>query len=70
MPGAFLDLGQHAVELLLGAHQRIDVLDRRDIGVLRRRRARDRDQRLAGRVGDQMQMEVVACCDEAWIDGL
>ena len=29
------------------------------VGVLRRRRARDRDQRLAGRVGDQMQMEII-----------
>ena len=28
MPGRFLDLGQHPVELLLGADQRVDVLDR------------------------------------------
>ena len=34
------------------------MLDRRHIGVLRRGRARDRDQRFAGRVGDQMQMKV------------
>ena len=56
----FLDLRQHAVELLLGPHQRIDVLDRRDLGVLRGRRARDRDQRLAGRVGDEVEVEVAA----------
>ena len=65
MPGAFLDLGQHPVELLLGAHQRIDVLDRRHLGVLRGRRARDRGQRLAGRVGHQMQMEIAAGCAAA-----
>ena len=54
-----LDLGQHPVELLARAHQRMHVLDRRHRGILRRRRARDRDQGLAGRVGDQMQMEII-----------
>ena len=48
------------------------VLDRRDIGVLRRRRARDRDQRLAGRVGNQVQMKITAGalghCLRPWIN--
>ena len=54
----FLDFGQHPVELLLRADQRMHMLDRHDLGVLRRGRPRDRDQRLAGRIGDQMQMEI------------
>ena len=58
--GRGLDLGDDAIELLVGAHQRIDVLDRRDGGILRRGRARDRDQRLAGRVRDEMQMKEIA----------
>ena len=53
-----LDLDQHAVELLVRAHQRMHVLDRRHAGVLGRGRARDRDQGLAGGVRDEMQMEV------------
>ena len=56
--GRFGDFGQRKVELLLRAHHRIEMLDRRHIGVLRRRRARDRDQRFAGGVGNQMQMEI------------
>jgi hypothetical protein len=58
--GRLLDLVEHAVELLLAAHQRIDVLHRADIGVLRRHRARHRDQRFAGRVGDQVEVKIVA----------
>ena len=58
--GRFLDLGQHAIELFLGPHQRIDMLDRRHLGVLRRRRASDRDQSLTGRIRDEMQMEIAA----------
>ena len=44
------------------------MLDRRHVGVLRRGRARDRDQRFAGRVRDQMQMEImpVLAMDESW----
>ena len=58
MPGNSSISRQHAVELLLGAHQRMHVLDRHHFGVLRRGRARDRDQRLAGRIGNQMQMKI------------
>ncbi len=60
MPGEFVDLGQDAVELLLRADQRIDVLDRRDLGDIARPPRGDGDQRFAGRVRDQMQMEVAA----------
>ncbi len=68
MPGAsskhdarrFLDLVEHAVELLLAAHQRIDMLDSGHVGILRSDRARHRDQRLAGRIGDQMKMKIIA----------
>ena len=56
--GRGLDLAQHTVELLLRAHQRIDMLDRRHIGILRGSRARDRDQRLAGRIRNEMKMEI------------
>ena len=56
--GRFGDFGQHAIELLLRAHHRIEMLDRRHVGVLRRGRARHRDQRFAGRVGHQMEMEI------------
>jgi hypothetical protein len=56
--GSFLDLRQHAVELLLCPHQWIGMLHRQHLGVLRRRRARDRRQRLAGGVRDEMQVKV------------
>ena len=58
--GRFLDFIEHAIELLLAAHQRIDMFDRRHIGVLRRHRPRHRDQGLAGRIGDQVKMKIVA----------
>ena len=57
----FLDLGQHPIELLRRSDQRIDMLDRRDMRVLRRGGMGHRGQRLARRVGDQMQMEI------AWV---
>ncbi len=63
--GRGFDLGDHAIELLFGAHQRIDVLDRRDGRILRGGRARDRDQRLAGRVRHKMQMKKAAARVEA-----
>ena len=56
----FIELIQDTVELLAGAHQRVDVLDWRHIGVLRRSGARDREQRLSGCVGDEMQMEKIS----------
>jgi hypothetical protein len=46
--GRFLDLVQHALELLLAPHQRIDMLHGADIGVLRGYRARHRNQRFSG----------------------
>ena len=58
--GRLLDFGQDAVELLLRAHQRIDVLDRHDLAVLRGRGPRHGRQRLAGRIRDEVQMEVAA----------
>jgi len=54
------DLRDNLVELGLRAHQRIDVLDRRHALILRRNGAADRDERLAGRVGYKMQMEIAA----------
>ena len=56
--GRVLDLPQRPVDLRLRADQRVDVLDRMRVLVLRRGGARDVDQRLAGRVGDQVQMEI------------
>src|SRR5205807_625593 len=58
--GCRLDLRNHAVELLFGAHQRIDMFDRRDRRILRGRRARDRDQCLAGCVRDEMKVKETA----------
>ena len=39
------------------AHQRIDMLDRLMIGIMRHGGARDGVQRLAGRIGNQMHVE-------------
>ena len=36
------------------------MFDRGHVSVLRGHRARHRDQRLAGRIGDQMKMKIVA----------
>ena len=58
--GRFLDLGQDAIELLLSAHQRIDMFHRQDLGVLRSRRARNGRQCLAGRVGHEVKVEIAA----------
>ena len=49
---------QHARKLLLGAHQRMHVLDRTHAGVLHRSRLGHGGEGLAGCVRDQMQMEV------------
>jgi hypothetical protein len=57
--GRFRDFIEREIELPFAAHQRIKVLDRRDVDVLRRGRARQHDQGFAGRVGDKMQMKVV-----------
>jgi hypothetical protein len=56
----FLNLGQNAIELLLRADQRIDMFNRQHFGVLRGRRARNRGQRLAGRVGHEVKVEIAA----------
>ena len=52
-----LDVLEHLRQLLFGADQRIDVLDRARVLVLRRSRAAGGEQRLAGGVRDQMQVE-------------
>ncbi len=54
------DLRDHPVELRGRAHQRVDVLDRRHALVLGGGRAPDIDQRLAGGVGDEVEVEVAA----------
>jgi hypothetical protein len=54
------DLGNHPIELRRSAHQRIDMFDRRDALILRRCGARGGDQRFAGRIRDQMKMEIAA----------
>src|SRR6185503_9113501 len=46
-------------ELLLAAHQRIDMLDRRDVRILRSDGARDRNQGLTGGVGDEVQVKII-----------
>jgi len=56
--GRFLDLGQHAVELLLGPHQGIDVLDRHHLGVLGGCGACHGGQSLTGGIRDEMQVEI------------
>ena len=55
-----LDFIQHAIELLLAAHQRVDMFHRRHIGILRGHRTRDRDQRFTGRIGNQMEVKIIA----------
>ena len=52
-----LDVLQHPLELAVAAHQRMDVLDGAHLRILHPHRLGDRDQRLAGRVGDHMQVE-------------
>ncbi len=58
--GSLLDFRQHAVELLLRPHQRIDMLHRQNLRVLRGGSPRDRGQRLPGSVGDEMKVEITA----------
>ncbi len=55
-----LDLGEDAFELLPGADQGIDVLDRMVVGVIGSGSPRHHVQRLSGGVGDEMHMEDVA----------
>src|SRR5262249_57854861 len=57
------------IELVVGAHGRIDMLDRMDGGILGGGGARHRDQRLAGRVRHEMEMEE-ACVPGRHRDGL
>jgi len=57
--GRLLDFIQHPVELFLAAHQRIDVFDRRNVGVLGGHRACHGDQGFTGRVGNQMKVKIV-----------
>src|SRR5437667_2439915 len=59
-PGRLLNLGQYSIELLLSPHQRIDVLNRQYLGILRGSRAGNRGERLTGCIGYQMKMEIAA----------
>ena len=59
-PGRGFHLVQHSVELSLAADQRVNVLDRRHGDVLGGRRTGDRDQRLAGRIRNEMEVEIAS----------
>src|SRR5262249_50302634 len=59
-PRRLLDLCQYTIKLLLGPHQRINVLHRRDLGVLRGRGPRDGGQRLTGCVRYEVEVEIAA----------
>src|SRR5690606_20122856 len=52
-----VDFLQNLAKLTFGPDQRIDVLDRARVLVLRRGSAPGRKQGFAGRVGDQMEVE-------------
>jgi hypothetical protein len=54
-----LDLAYNAVDLPDAAHHRMDMLDRPHIGVLGSRRPRHRQQGLAGRIRNQMDVKKV-----------
>ena len=53
-------LVEHPVELSLAADQRVNVLDRRHGDVLGGRRTGDGDQRLAGRIRNEMEVEIAS----------
>src|SRR5690606_10110848 len=55
--GFLIDFGEDLLELLFRADKRIDMLDRSCVLVLRRCGTTSRQQRLACRVGNQVQME-------------
>ena len=59
--GRFLEVGQRPVELLLGPHQGVHMLDRQHLGVLRRRRPGDGDQSLTGRIRDHVEVKIARC---------
>ena len=59
-PRRFLDLSKDPIELLLGPHQRIDMLHRQHLGQLRSCRARHRGKRLAGGIRHEVQMQVAS----------
>jgi hypothetical protein len=58
--GRGLDFADHALELRVGAHQRIDMLDGGHALILRHHRAGDGDQRFARRIRDEVEMEIAA----------
>ena len=57
-PRRLLDLPQRLLDLRLVAHQRMQMLDRMGVLVLRGDGAADADQRLAGGVGNEVEVEV------------
>jgi hypothetical protein len=63
--GGGLQLAQHAIKLRRRAHQGIDMLNRRNALILGRGRPAHRDQRLAGRIRHQVEMEKIAAHEKA-----
>ena len=55
--GVLLDVLQNALQLALRAHKRMHVLDRADVLILHGRSLRDRDQRLACRIRNEVHVE-------------
>ena len=59
------DLAEHALELGVGAHERIDMLDSGHALILRDHRAGDGDERFARRIRDEMEMKIAASHDRS-----
>ena len=72
-PWRLLYLCQHPIKLLLRSHQRIDMLNRQDFGVLGGGRPGNGRERLAGGIRYQMKVEIAAYAvrhrrhDNLWI---
>src|SRR5262249_29972557 len=71
-----LHFAEHAIELPLAANERVNMLDRRNSGVLRGCRTGDSNQRFSGRVGDEMKVKIASSAARhgkrgrtMWIDG-
>ncbi len=55
--GRRLHVLEHPLELAAVTHQRVDMLDGAHLRILHPHRLGDHDERLAGRVGDHMEVE-------------
>jgi hypothetical protein len=53
-----LDVGEDALKLLGGSDEGVDVLNRAILRIMCRRGAGDRIEGLAGRIGDQVHVEI------------